>query len=47
VGIVKTASRSGFGGNSASGGADEKPFGGAADATGRGALFCESQYIKE
>ena len=45
AGIVKTVSTSGLGGNSAGGGADEEPFGGAADASPSGATFGDAHGV--
>jgi hypothetical protein len=45
LGIVKTVSMSGLGGNSAGCGADEKPFGGAADTAQDGAASNDAQSV--
>jgi hypothetical protein len=46
LGIVKTVSMSGLGGNSAGCGADEEPFGGAADAAQDAAASSDAQSVR-
>ena len=47
MGMVKTASMSGFGGNGTSDGADEKPFGASGDAAPRAATARDTQSVVE